>query len=112
MRMILMLVAALALGGCAFGDAGYVGPKRGIQGSLTTKFGDFNGVSTTYLTETELPMQSTTEPGGKQTDMVSTMKIRPDGSLEVTGPAVMLFGLARVCAVAGRLPMCGGDLLQ
>ncbi len=112
MRKMLMLGAsALILAGCATGG-GYAGPKRGFEGQVKTFWADVNVVSTTYLTDTEAPMQGTVEGNGlmpDQTDMVSTMKSRPDGSFEMTGPGVFWHGMAAFCRVAVNSPLCGAN---
>ena len=104
MRMILMLVA-LALAGCA-ADGGYSGPSRGIQGQVETFWFDFNGLSTTYKEDTELPLQGVVTPEGGHYDIPSTLTVRPDGTLEVTGPSVWLYGLAALCGRAPNAALC------
>lgn len=110
MKPILMLGAvALLLAGCsATGE--YVGPARGFQGQVDTFWADVNGVSTTYQKDTEAPMQGSVTGNSAlpdQTDMVSTMKSRPDGSFEMTGPGVFWHGMAAFCRVAVNSPLCG-----
>ena len=111
MMKILMGAAALViLAGCAMG--GYDGPKRGFEGQIKTFWADLNGVSTTYLKDTEAPMQGTIDGVGSmpsQSDMVSTMKSRPDGSFEMTGPGVFWHGMAAFCRVAVNSPICGAN---
>ncbi len=110
MKLTLMLGAlALALAGCS-GLGGYDGPKRGFEGQIDTFWADINGVSTTYMKDIEEPMQGTVDGVGimpDQTDMVSTMKSRPDGSFEMTGPGVFWHGMAAFCRVAVNSPLCG-----
>lgn len=109
MKTILLGAAALALAGCT-AAGGYAGPKRGFEGQIDTPWADISGVSTTYQTDTEAPMQSTIGGNGvlpDQSDMVSTMKSRPDGSFEMTGPGVFWWGFANFCRAAKDSIFCG-----
>ncbi len=103
-----MLLAVGVLAGCA-ADGGYAGPERAIQGQVDTVFFDFNGMNTTYDKATELPLPGIVTPEGGHTDIPSTLKTRPDGTMEVTGPAVWLYGLAALCRVSNH-PLCTGPL--
>ncbi len=113
MKLPLILGAAalaLALAGCAGADgSGYTGPERAIQGQVDTLFFDFNGMNTTYSKD-EFPWLATVTPEGGHTDIPSTLKTRPDGTMEVTGPAVWLYGLAALCRGSNH-PLCTGGAL-
>ena len=103
------MLAAVALfaAGCTGADgSGYSGPERAIQGQVDTLFFDFNGMNTTYNKETEMPLQGTVTAQGDHTDIPSTLKTRPDGTMEVTGPAVWLYGLAALCSRAPDAALC------
>ncbi len=107
MKTLIALALVAALAGCST----YTGPSRGYSGQVDTTLFDFSGVSTTYGVD-EKPMQSAILGAGimpDQTDMVSTMKSRPDGSFEMTGPGVFWHGMAAFCRVARNSPFCGAD---
>ena len=100
-------ISALALvAGCTIGDAGYAGPKRGIQGSLTTKYFDFRGVNTTLL-EGELALQATINPDGTRADMVSTYT-NPITGVTASGFAAVYAAKGDMCIKAPNMVECGG----
>ena len=106
MRLILMLGAlALALGGCA----GYTGPSRGVVGSITAPWVDFNGISTTSRAD-EKPMGYRKENDGAVEEMYGTWT---DGQRRATGiPAHLMAEASRfeklmlLCAVVPNAPPC------
>lgn len=113
MKMILTGAAALIiLAACSTpGGAGYTGPANAIQGQVSTPFGaDFNGMNLS-VTSDQTAIMSEVTPEGGHVDIGSTMKMRADGTLEVTGPAVWLWGMANVCRSAPDAGICHGSPL-
>ena len=107
MRTILMLVAALALGGCAFADGSdFTGSPHGYSGSLTTPRGTRIIATPTIDGNLNAMGSRKMSPDGTvlESDMYSTFT---NGTLTATGPAAII----AACAFAPNVPMCAGDLL-
>lgn len=108
MRMILIgALAILLLAACSTsGGLGYTGPKNAIQGQVSTPLGaDFNGMNLS-VTSDQTAIMSEVTPQGGHVDIGSTMKMRADGTVEVTGPAVWLWGMAALCRGAPEAGPC------
>ncbi len=103
MRTILMLgAAALALAGCA-ADGGFVGTPHGMSGTVNTIWADVNGVPT-IVPDGARPMGYR---NGVEEDIYTTYS---DGFGTIaTGRAAYVLGLARLCAQAPNIDLCGGD---